>query len=281
MRGSDALRRAGLVNRVRRDLANWEFINNCHNPAGPGGGQFCGKGIGDFSDTFDGFFDPNGLADKNKDITIAGGLALSEIDKIHGLEPDWPKVIAMVDNGEWLGADEGSLGAYMPPEPITEDAGSDRGRVVFRSTDNMGQMATTLVHELGHHLTLGKGVDAFHAEMERPGPLRDLMVALEESRTGQDLREINDKLTAAVAKGKPVEDQKGFVEYLRMPEEMFARAYAQYISIKSGRASMVQAINDSLIDPNDGGIMQWPPEEFGPISDAMDKYLRNRGLLKE
>lgn len=293
MKDYDKLRRAGLVNRVRRNLANFEFhLAGQHDQKSHGNwatGLGDSGGVGDFSDTFDGFFDPHGLADKNAKIQSAGAMALAAIDAVHGLEPDWPKVIAMVDNGEWLGADEGSLGAYMAPEPITEDSGSDRGRVVFRGTDDEGQMASTLVHELGHHLSLGRGVDEFHNELNEPdSALSKWMDAVKGTDTYKDLQKIKKEAmaqrTLKVKAENPekfaaAEEAVGFVDYLLMPEELFARSYAQYIALKTGSRPMINDLNRVLKDEN-MGVMQWLPSEYGPISDTMEAYLRSRGLLK-
>lgn len=246
-----------------------EFYNKCHSKED---GKFCSGDVGDFSETFQGFFDPNGLAEKNPKVQAAGSLALRALDAVVGLEGDFPKAIAMVDQGDFLGEDEGSLGAYLVPEPEI-----DRGRVVFRSTSDMGQMASTVIHEMGHHLSLGMGVDRFHEEMAREGSaLSDLMDTIIDSPTIKDLQQINRNAKAAGPSGSGI---AGFTDYLLMPEEAFARAFAQYVTVRTGDKDLIGSLNKTLSDENDS-LMQWPPSEYDAIHNAMDKYLSERGVRK-
>jgi hypothetical protein len=287
--------KAGLVNRVGRAVKNFEFHvshdQKSHGNWATGGSVSSDEGgsRADFRDTFEGAFDPHGLMDKNPKIGRAGSMALDTIASVHGIEADWPKAISMVDNGEWLGEDEGSLGAYMPPERSSDpEQDIPRGRVVLRGTKDEGAMATTLVHELGHHLTLARGVDEFHKEMaDEESPLSSLMDVLAATQTNKDMNKIREQMVKAFKAAAPHEgdrraqilEQKGFVDYLQMPEEMFARAYAQYIAVKSGNKTMLKDIDRTIRDENTGGIMQWPAKEFEPVMTAMERYLRERGLM--
>lgn len=289
--------RAGLVNRVERDLRNSAFVASGGNPNHDAKGRFTSgpkesasatsinkayaelkakragataSPVEDFASTFEGAFDPHKLMDSNPKIAEAGSVALDAITSVHGIEKGHPAAIAMVDNGEWLGEDDGSLGAYMPPEP-----GLERGRVVFRAGNSVDSMASTLVHELGHHMSIGRGVDAWRAEVRKPGALRDLMQTIEESPTKQDLNGILDKMNEKGVSG----DEKGFVEYLSMPEELYARAYYQYIADRTKRThtGLARELVRTLKDDNNS-IMQWTPKEFEPIGRSMDAYLKSRGL---
>lgn len=232
----------------------------------------------DFSDTFDGFYDPHGMTDgeNGEAIKTAGAAALAAIDQVHGLEDDWPKVIAMVDNGEFLGEDDGSLGAYMPPEP--GEGGEppiERGRIVFRGSGDVNQMTATLVHEFGHHASLAWGVGDFRQEMNEEGsPLFDLLAEIKESGSYKDLVKIREN----VVKAKD-DNALGFVDYLLMPEELFARAYAQYIGIKTQHPMILGYINE-VLGANDA-VMQWYPDDFDGIYGKMNDYFRRHKLLRQ
>lgn len=74
------------------------------------------------------------------------------------------------------------------------------------------------------------------------------------------------------------EYSKGFgakTDYLRTylggNQEIFARAFTQYIANKSGNKALLKAVQKDST--------QWSPENFKPISDAMDSYLQSEGLV--
>lgn len=66
------------------------------------------------------------------------------------------------------------------------------------------------------------------------------------------------------------------------PKELFARAYVQYIATRSGNATLNAQLEKELQDQDAGfAPLQWRPEEFKPIAEAMDEILRVKGCLKE
>lgn len=260
---------------MKRDLASRveEFYNKCH---AEDSGQFCSGSSGtvDPISNFEGVFDPAGLMESNPDVQAAGNLAFAAISSVHSYPADLPGVIAKPDDGEFLGSDGGSLGAYMPPEGGPE-SGLDRGRVVFRAVGlDKAQMASTLIHELGHHLSLGGGVERFHEELKKDGALYDWFNTVKESRAYNELQDVREELPPGDSDGR------GYVDYLSMPEELFARSYFQYIAQKTKSRELLGNVVEQMNDQATLGLTQWSPEDFKPIYSAMDRFLKERGLLK-
>ena len=68
--------------------------------------------------------------------------------------------------------------------------------------------------------------------------------------------------------------------YLRHRNEIFARAYAQYLAWRSGSPVLRDQI-DAILNSNDDDakIVQWPYDEFLPIVEAFDVLFEELGWL--
>lgn len=62
-------------------------------------------------------------------------------------------------------------------------------------------------------------------------------------------------------------------EYYLRPREMFARAYAQYIALRSGDEVMLDQI---LRRKADFPGTQWDDADFGPVAKAFDELFTAR-----
>jgi hypothetical protein len=67
--------------------------------------------------------------------------------------------------------------------------------------------------------------------------------------------------------------------YLREPEELFARGYAQWIAERSGNEDMLRGVDNYREAARVGHAPQaWEPEDFEPIGKAFDALFQNKGL---
>ena len=100
----------------------------------------------------------------------------------------------------------------------------------------------------------GRAVEAFAVRPLRPGYLADVFTA---------------------------EPPRALV-YLR-PQEMFARAYAQWVALKSGDRRMLDQLDARLADEDNLRIVlsQWPAAEFLPIARALDTLFERQGWVTE
>jgi len=68
------------------------------------------------------------------------------------------------------------------------------------------------------------------------------------------------------------------MRYLREPEELFARAYAQYIATRSGNELMLRAVDDLRAGAKDGHPpMAWEDKDYQAIAAAFDTMFDQRG----
>jgi hypothetical protein len=69
------------------------------------------------------------------------------------------------------------------------------------------------------------------------------------------------------------------LQYLLDPQEVFARAYAQFIAVESGSA--VVAADLSMLAANEqlaALVYKWSDESFATVMDAMRGLLRQAGV---
>jgi len=157
----------------------------------------------------------------------------------------------------------------------------------------------TTVHEVGHFLdnvlfgdpqtgglaSMGRG-----ARVGPPGGLLqavdqefgDVIVAMRESVDYQELAMQNlSFFTVEGMPGQHFEYPPRAVMRVRHPAEMFARGYAQWISLRSGNAEMRAEIDDrNALADRGGPRLQWDWRNFEPIAGAYDRLFQAAGLLR-
>ena len=70
----------------------------------------------------------------------------------------------------------------------------------------------------------------------------------------------------------------GAWEYWSSDTELFARSYAQWITVRSGDAVLATDLKNALRSPRPGVF--WKGKDFDKIAVALDDLFRERGLLK-
>lgn len=102
--------------------------------------------------------------------------------------------------------------------------------------------------------------------------------ALDDSAAVKKLRK---RLASAKADGK--EGNARYYTYLTSPEEVWARAYAQYVVHRSGDTALKKQLDKERT--RKPGIKynprQWDDEDFEPVARSMDKLFYKLGWLKE
>jgi hypothetical protein len=75
-------------------------------------------------------------------------------------------------------------------------------------------------------------------------------------------------------------------DYANTPQELWARAYAQWITDRSGSALMRERLDADLLKRNQPladqigyGHEQWMWDEFGPVAEAIDNLMRVMGWM--
>lgn len=126
------------------------------------------------------------------------------------------------------------------------------------------EVATTLLHEIGHYLDYTSLEPA--GQLTRFSADSDLVLVINAARKTKAFRTYEQ----VMADSSALVFDTDYAEYLSRPEEMWARAYAQYIAEKSGDEELLAAIAEraGLSIPN-----QWNREDFAPIREAIDQLF--------
>ncbi|MDX8382683.1 MAG: phage minor head protein [Ghiorsea sp.] len=144
------------------------------------------------------------------------------------------------------------------------------------STKQKGMQHHALVHEIGHFIDRS----ALDRASDNGGMLK-LMKAAKESKAIAWI----DKDLATWESLKPVgwrqatdkESRVNTYQYLLKEHEIWARAYAQWITEKSGDPLLVKQLEGIMSD--DRHIMQWTKEDFKNISHEIDVIMLDMGWI--
>ncbi len=137
----------------------------------------------------------------------------------------------------------------------------------------------TLVHEVGHwldHEALG-GKD--FGTRARSGSRASRELA-DVKHTLEGTQEIRQMQQAKGDRRRKLESRR-YLRYLTAPHEQFARAYAQWIALRSGDPRMLRELDVMRRNDAKGYLppRQWTDESFAPVAAAFDRLFRQRGWL--
>ncbi|HRF80163.1 MAG TPA: DUF935 family protein [Flavobacteriales bacterium] len=151
-----------------------------------------------------------------------------------------------------------------------------------------------IIHEVAHWLDNSvlrynqRGVwGSFNARNMPDHPMRPLYNAITKSKATKHLQAIVDlKKVPKAPDGSRIEllDEELYEvrDYLLQPEELFARAYTQYIVEKSGDATLMEDIVTWDRRRFNGDLRRhWDPQDFAPIRKAFDQLFKREGWLND
>jgi hypothetical protein len=132
----------------------------------------------------------------------------------------------------------------------------------------------TIAHEVGHvvEATLSKKV-----EVERQ--MAEFRKAVSETEAVKRLQKLSTQNVASNSVGKAFRVSTEYVQYLLRNDELWARAYAQWIATESGDTKMltqVLAVTKKRLAYRDE---QWKPDDFKPVAEAMRAIFEKLGWL--
>ena len=207
----------------------------------------------------------------SKSVSKTANPALDAINEVHGV-PDTIKPIPITKINS--GSANGRFRSYTNGESFD---------IQIKSTGPRGQV--TVVHEIGHHLDLATGVKGkFDSNVDGTGIYKVVEVAINSDKI--------QKLERILGKGEIVNDKgeviplsykaKDYINYLLIRQEIWARAYAQYIATKSGKPDLRTGLETIIKDGTGipGVNMQWDEKDFEKISEAIDLFLKQSKLVE-
>jgi hypothetical protein len=182
--------------------------------------------------------------------------AVAAIDQVHD-DGDLPEIPV-------LSSRKSSLGFLR--STFTSD-GQTATQIGVRAT---GQWpALTMAHEAGHLLDLEAiGENGSFATAAGDAEMKKVLAAANDT---ESIRALRDKLNNV----ESMETRRG-LRYLLKPEEIWARAYAQFITEQSGSPLLVRQLAAAI---KMDALRQWSPEDFKPVSDAIKTMFQNLGWL--
>ncbi|NKY99636.1 hypothetical protein [Nocardiopsis alborubida] len=175
--------------------------------------------------------------------------AIDLVSQVHsfpdGMEP-------IVFDSRELGS--GRMGSY------------DRATRTITFDPSLPNMRETLVHEIGHVID-----NAMHGE--RTGSRHGLASAMPST---PEMRE----WASAVRNSPQVRELRsmpvtGYSRYMRLPQELWARSYAQWIAQRTGDPRLQSEIRSHLSQPGIEGYRQWAEDDFRPVASALDAVFEN------
>ena len=174
---------------------------------------------------------------------VAVKRALEAIDRVHGDGP-LPEIPVVTSRAKRF------LGAFRH----VQSRGLD---IRIAAGDHL---ELTMVHEVGHFLDMngmpGRGYESVNATLPE---MREVLERIRATATFQELTRRNGYY---------------YQNYLQDPQELWARAYTQYIATRSDESVMLRQLDEILASTHDGTrLTQWPHAQFLPIAQAIDTLL--------
>jgi hypothetical protein len=179
-------------------------------------------------------------------VTVAARIALRAIDRVHD-DGELPNLLI-----EAAPKMRTAVGEYIQCHGRGE-------KIRIKPTK---QAAFTAVHEIGHyidHQVLDDGVRGFASESSRR--VQEILRAAVSTTRGNNLRRIGRKFPG-VARWR----------------EVFARAYSQYIAIKSGDPELLAGLNSDRAGLF-GEVLYWNDKDFSAIMELLDFFFKEKGWL--
>lgn len=196
--------------------------------------------------------------------------ALATIDEVHG-DGALPE-IPVVKNRR-----KSSLGMYTH-QLYTDEA------VEISLSSNGTHKELTFAHEVGHFLDHhGIGRPGVWVSGGRSGSADPILQpwwdAVQKSSSYQSLLDLRNQKTVEIDGIRYWIDRSSLKYYLQ-PNEVWARAYAQYIATRGKSDVMKQQLNAIIGSKSPYKVRHWTEDDFEPIAKTMDELFRSLGWMQ-
>lgn len=188
---------------------------------------------------------------------LAGNIEIEEGTATQGWYLDSTHVQSKT--GKRIGVLSVSLTADRPMDTIAHEMGHAIESEVF---GNHGLIVTGKVPQF-------KKVGAAIKKSEMHIKMKARLAEIKEDLRNPDIRGLSIEIR--------LKQQKKFIEYLLSPEELWARAYSQFIF----RSSKRKAVSENMHDLIKNGTAQWQEEDFEPIYKAIRNAMIEMGWINE
>jgi hypothetical protein len=203
--------------------------------------------------------------------TSACKVALKVIDEIHGISGVHPllleEVVGLTKSGLKC------LGCCEPSESYTH----------IKIEPNAPTYSTTLCHEIGHFIDV-VGFAPGLKDAPSNGLFKHWFDAVQKSEYYKKLSRVRSAgyINVSNKNGKKVRvnftnNEINYVIYLMKPQELFARAYAQWLDTLTDNASYkAEFSSDKLLFH---GLKQWEDDDFVPVGNEISNLFKRKGWI--
>ena len=143
----------------------------------------------------------------------------------------------------------------------------------------------SIVHEMGHYFDLHAiGKKGVFASEQFDGPLQKVIVAAMKTKAVKSLKKsLKNNEVVIGGKKKPIgADYRQHIDYLLEPKEIWARAYAQYIALKTTDRALKNELKKTLVKGQSHGLKrQWLRRDFSTIEKEIDKLMKELGWISQ
>ena len=133
----------------------------------------------------------------------------------------------------------------------------------------------TFAHEVGHWLDQAFIQYTGYASATASSDLQRVMIAIEESHACQTLQQL--MMVSGSTRTEQVARQRA--RYWSSSEELWARAYAQYVALRSADARLLAQVRlaRQLETHAAAAYVQWEDSDFAPIAREIDNAMEYVG----
>lgn len=210
---------------------------------------------------------------KRGDLTRIGRNVLGLIDRVHG-DGELPSIPLVRERKK------NYFGSYSYQKASPHNA----VQISIRTSGFADHPELTLAHEIGHfldHWGAGKGMHASVAadEFEEFRRVAGRSKAVQEIERLIAARKVSVTLGGGGTIDYPID--RRYLRYLATTKEVWARAYAQYITLRTGDPTMRSQLNQ--LRQRLGQVYypsQWDDDDFEPIAEAIDRLMLRLGWRK-
>ncbi|GAA4509252.1 hypothetical protein GCM10023172_42480 [Hymenobacter ginsengisoli] len=190
--------------------------------------------------------------------------ALRAVEEVHSLPPLETERYKKVESSFRNQAAFGQIDAQSKRE-------TGHILLTFKRDIAPEQLGLTILHELGHLIDLlfFEPVNVLtHSDITK-NELEPVLSAAQSTRAWQQYQ---GRLN--------LDSFDDDALYLSRPEEIWARAYAQYIAEKSGNENLLAAVKEQATTAYSQLPEHWSTTDFMPIRQAIDTLFQTKGWLR-
>ena len=137
----------------------------------------------------------------------------------------------------------------------------------------------TAAHEIGHFID-HQGIHFGRMSSETHPDLDDFRKAVRSSQAIQSMQAIRGQYRTDIVGqdgvSKTVRVKPAHIGYLLKMEEIWARAYSQWVALRSGDATMLAQVAKVVAEASPYRY-QWADDDFRPIAETIDRFMEKRG----